>query len=360
MARLTIDLTALRHNYRLIAQMVGANCKTAAVVKANAYGTGLTAAAQALQREGCDLFFVATLPEALELRTIIGDGPQIAMLNGFDAHRAALYTQNAIIPVIHDPASLKAYKTFGQSTNDQLPTILHLDTGINRLGFDAKQSRDMLNDPRAFDGVDVLYLMTHFCSAEDTGTDSPARQFESFTALARLAPEVKISACNSAALFRNQDWHGDMVRPGMALYGLNPTPDRPNPMRPVVRLEAEILQIREAQNGEACGYNETYRFDENTRLAVVSYGYADGFLRSLSNAGHLYWNGYACPVRGRVSMDLTIVELPDLPENDMPQAGDMMEIIGPHQSADDLAAQAGTIGYEILTSLSRRAERVYV
>lgn len=357
---LTIDTAATRANYAMINDRVDPACTVAGVVKADAYGLGVEPIAKALYKEGCRLFFTATLPEALAVRKILGGAPKIALLGGLPPNHHNDLIQNNIIPVLNYPVDLDRYKAVAKIHNKLLPAIIHIDTGMNRLGFDAKEIENIANDPTLFDGLDILYIMSHFASADELGALQNHNQYDLFKKLASLFPNIPGSLCNSFGLFQNNDWHLDMVRPGMALYGLNPTPYKENPMLPVVKLEIEILQIREAHKNETCGYNATYCFDKKTKLAIVNAGYADGIFRTLSNNANMYWNGIPCPIRGRVSMDLTIVDLCNIPENQMPMPGDMLEIIGPHQTADDLAKAAGTIGYEILTSLGNRYERIYI
>ena len=347
---LTIDLGALARNYRTIQNMVGENCTASAVVKADAYGLGVAPVAKALLENGTESFFVANLDEASALRGILGEGAVIYTLNGFEAECTSVYEGEGITPVLN---SLEDVQAFGAHGQDLPAPALHIDTGMNRLGIRA----DRLD---ALQGQDFSLVMSHFACADEKDHSMNAAQFEVFQAAAKHFPGTKKSLANSSGVFRSNTYHFDMVRPGMCLYGLNPRPETKNPMEAVVSLSVPILQIRDTAPGETCGYNATYRFKNKTRLAVVALGYADGFLRSLSNAGALYWRGIPCPVRGRVSMDLTIIDLGAVPENDLPRAGDMVEVIGPHQSADDLAASAGTIGYEILTSLGARHLRHYM
>ena len=349
MAELTIDLAAIRANYKILQNKVGESCEVAGVVKADAYGLGVGSVAQTLQKAGCKTFFVATLPEAIELRLILGDGPAIAMLNGYFEGDASLYAENNIAPVINDLAQLKAWQKSGSG----LDAILHVDTGMNRLGVRAKEIQD-----EELNGIKTI--MSHFSSSEEPENPTNKKQADQFEAIAQKFPNLKKSLCNSGGIFLDKAYHYDLVRPGMALYGLNPTPYQDKENQSVVRLNAKILQTHEANNGETLGYNETYRMNNNTKLAIVDIGYADGIFRSLSNAGNLYWKDYACPIRGRVSMDLTIVDLCNIPDPEMPQAGESLEVISENQTADDLAKAAGTIGYEILTSLSHRYERKYI
>lgn len=356
MGRLTIGLSALTENYQKIQTMVGGQCTAAAVVKANAYGCGIAPVSQALEAAGARHFFVATLPEALELRTILESDAAVYMLNGFQHQDEQLYVAENIIPVLSSAAEIEHYAALAAKQGRTLPAVIHIDTGMNRLGL---EPGDLETLPEKLSGFDVRLVMSHFASSDEKDSPQNARQYAAFKKCGAGFPKTPKSLSNSSAIFRSPDYHFDMVRPGMCLYGLNPTPVQDNPMRRVVKIDVPVLQVREVQKGETCGYGATYRFENKTRLAIVSMGYADGYLRHLSNKGTLYWKEYACPVRGRVSMDLTIVDLSAVPERETPAPGDMMEVIGAHQSADDVAAAGGTIGYEILTSLSRRYQRVY-
>lgn len=356
MGRLTVDLAAIVKNYQQIQTLVGDNCAASAVVKANAYGCGVAPVSQILERAGADKFFVATLPEALELRTILESDAAVFMLNGFRSSDAQLYLQESITPVLSSMPEVENYAKLAAEQGRKLPAIVHIDTGMNRLGLEEKDIEIL---PDKLDGIDVQYIMSHFACSDEKDHSKNQQQYESFKERTQGFSGIKRSLSNSSGIFRSGDYHFDMVRPGMCLYGLNPTPEADNPMSAAVKVEVPVLQVRQAQKGEACGYGATYSFDQNTMLAVVEMGYADGYLRHLSNNGSLYWKGHECPVRGRVSMDLTIVDLSSVPENDLPSAGDMMEAIGGHQSGDDVAEACGTIGYEIFTSLSRRYERVY-
>jgi alanine racemase len=336
--------------------MTGPDCAAAVVVKANAYGLGVAPVAAALQKAGADKFFIATLAEALELRTIVGKKPDIYMLHGFEEAGCDLYKAEAITPVLSSVHEIESYAAFAAREETAFPAVIHIDTGMNRLGL---KKQDMEKTASKLGSIDLRYVMSHFACADEKNHPMNEAQYKAFQAAAQMFPGTKKSLANSAGIFRSPEYHFDMIRPGMSLYGLNPTPETKNPMHPAIELAVEILQVKDTEDGETCGYNATYRFKKKQKLAIVSMGYADGFPRSLSNTGALYWKGHKCPLRGRVSMDLTTVDLSAVPENDLPGPGDMLEVIGPNQSADDLAADAGTIGYEILTSLSRRYQRIY-
>lgn len=351
---LTIDLKALAENYRILRGRTGPDTRTAGVVKADAYGLGMLPVAGVLREQGCRDFFVATPEEALTLRAGL-PGVMIAVFGGILPGIEGDFIARGIVPVLNCPEDIERWRKSAAKAGRKLGAILHFDTGMNRLGFGAQETHALLGDMSVLDGLDVKMIMSHFACADEKDHPLTGQQAEQFARISARFPGAEKSLANSSGVFRDRAFHYDVTRPGMALYGLNPTPETANPMKPVVRLEVQVLQVRTARRGETAGYGASYRFEKDTRLATVGLGYADGFLRSLSKGGTLYFNGVPCPIRGRVSMDLTIVETGDL----CVRPGDMMEIIGPHQDADALAAAAGTIGYEILTGLGPRYRRVY-
>lgn len=360
--KLTIDLKALRKNYGLCKEKVGPKCEVAAAVKANGYGLGAIDVAQALKEEGADLFFVATVDEALELRAEFPDSEtRIAVLGGLFPDTEEIFDFHNLIPVLNSPECIERWSQYSKRTRPYLNSILHIDTGMRRLGLSAKETEYFNQRAQELSEIlNIKYVMSHFACADEKGHPLTAEQYEIFQNASDSFLSSKKSLSNSAGLFRNEKYHFDMVRPGMCLYGLNPTPENTNPMHDVVQLDAPVLQIRHAIKGESVGYGASYIPNNDEILATVQLGYADGFLRHLSNQGKLYWHGHACPIVGRVSMDLTIVSLKNVPKNIHPKQGDFMEVLGPHQSADDLALDAGTIGYEILTDLGRRYAKTYI
>lgn len=348
-SRLTIHTAALQANYKLLAGKVAPGCQVAAVVKANAYGVGIDVAVPALVSAGAKFFYVAQAAEAIELRKYT-DAPIAVLADALVPH-IDLYAQHQIIPVLNTADDVRACPA-------DLPAIWHIDTGMNRLGLEARDVPDLAAQASAR----PRFIMTHFTSSDDAGSPHAAEQVKKFDACIAALPasfqEVPHSICNSSGIFRGRDWHRGQVRPGLALYGANPTPETANPMARVITLETQILQIRQGKAGETVGYNQTETLVNDTLLATVAFGYADGLLRAGSSRAKLYWQGHPCKIMGRVSMDLIVVALPNLPSNVLPKQGDVMEVIGPHQSVDDLARDLGTISYEVLTSLSRRAERI--
>lgn len=341
---LTIDLDAVSRNYALLKTRVGPNVNVAAMVKADAYGLGVDKIAPVLSNEGCKLFFVATLEEGIYLRKILPSA-DIAVLNGYDKKIHHDIAGANLIPVINTLDQLK------QLTNNPLPHIWHIDTGMNRLGLPLDDL-----DTAIATGMIPRLAMTHFACADDHAHPMNARQTEIAKSIQARLRGVPLSLANSSGIFLGPQTWFDTVRPGMALYGLNPLAGQPNPMTPVVALTTPILQIRNAKPGDTVGYGASHTIDRPTRLATLPLGYADGFLRAAGKKRHVHtMDGRACHVIGRVSMDLAVADIGDAPLN----PGDLLSVIGPYQTADDLAESVSTIGYEILTALRHRAVRDY-
>jgi len=356
---LVIDLDALRWNYRFLDSLSAQNCETAAALKADAYGLGAVPVAKAIHEAGGRTFFVATAEEALELGAELPAGGTIAVLHGYDERYEAEYFRYNLVPVLNALSQIEKFAAAARKDETKRAAILHFDTGMNRIGIEKTEAEKINKNSGLIKGLEIVLVMSHFISSEVSDSPLNPLQYERFIKITRNYKGVRRSMCNSSAIFRSKEYHLDLTRPGMALYGLNPTPSEKNPMRPVAALTVPVIQVRDAQKGETAGYNATHRFDRKTKLAVAGLGYADGFFRSLGNRGVLYWKNFPLPVRGRVSMDLVICDLQHIPEKHWPVPGDALEVLGPNQSADDLAATAGTIGYEILTSLGRRYKRTY-
>lgn len=352
-ALLTIDRDAIAHNYRIIRQKLSPKTSIASVVKTDSYGLGMEHIHAVLEQEGCGLYFVATPDEAMALRRLTAH--PVAVLGGVFADLENDYIRHDLTPVLNSLEEIKRWQEAARQKNAALPAIVHFDTGMNRLGLDAKETETLLQEPQRLNGLDVKIVMSHFACADEKSHPKTTEQQRLFSRIAAHFPKAKKSLASSSGIFRSPDYHHDIVRPGMALYGLNPTPETGNPMRPVVTLETRILQVRNARKDETVGYGATHQFDKDTVLATIALGYGDGIFRSLGNRGTFYYKGSPCPVVGRISMDLVTV---DMGKNN-PQPGEMIEIIGPHQSVDQLATAAETIGYEILTALGSRYRRLY-
>lgn len=357
--RLTIDLAALQENYKIIQKTLAPGCVSAAVVKADAYGLGAVEVVRALIGVGCDTFFVASLAEALELRAA-HKNCRILVLNGFFESAADTYIDQNIMPVLGSFIEIEGCKRLAGKTGAPLPVFLHFNTRMNRLGFGSIETREMLGNMSMLDELDIQGVMSHFACADEAGHEMNDLQYNLFKDIAEHFPDVPKSLCNSSGIFRSADYHFDLVRPGMALYGLNPTPEKDNPMRPVVSLDLPVIRTRIVQDGASVGYGATYRFDSEAQLATVSAGYADGIHWAQSNSGAFYWKGHRCPIRGRVSMDMTTVDLSDVPKGERPKPGDYMEVLGPNQSPADFGATGGSFDYEVLTALGNRYKRDYI
>jgi alanine racemase len=344
---LRIDLGAIVANWRALRAMHGA--VVAGVVKADAYGLGAEPVARALAAAGCDHFFVAQLAEGMALRAALGPGPDIAVLNGFPpgADEGA-----GLIPVLNHLGDVAAHAAAGSRA------ILHLDTGMSRLGLDRGEQAALADDPGRLRGLRLDFVMSHLACADEPAHPLNESQRARFAeAAARIAPGTKRSLANSSGIFLGPGFLSDLARPGCALHGINPTPGRPNPMRQVVRVEAEILQIRHIGAGETVGYGASWTAPGPRRIATVAAGYADGYLRALSGRSFGLLHGRPVPQLGRVSMDLTTFDVTDI---ETAHPGDRLLLIGGDgNTPDDIAARCGTIGYEILTSLGARYARAY-
>ncbi len=354
---LVINLKALSANYRLFQDKVGDSCAVAGVVKADAYGLGLKTIVKALTALDCPQYFVATLDEAIQLRDVNAKAP-VAVLGGL-FHRAENdYLHHNITPILNSPDDITRWQDLAGQKSQMLPAFLHIDTGMNRLGLSADETSALLQGKTKFEGIEIKTIMTHFACADDKNHPLTKKQAHDFANIAQHFEQSQKSLANSPGLFRSDAHHHDMVRPGYALYGGNPTPETSNPMQAVVTLETRILQTRHCKEGESIGYGASHIFDQDSVTATIGMGYADGFQRRADKQKYVYYKGQSCPIIGRVSMDLVTIDLTHLTQK--PQAGDMIEILGPHQTIDDLADTVGTIGYEILTSLGRRYTRTYI
>lgn len=357
---LTVDLDALVANWRKLEKTaVPAECS--AVIKANAYGCGTEPVAQALAKAGCKTFFVATLDEAAAVRAVV---PSVALyvLDGFIQNTGDAYARIDARPVIGDLNELAEWDVFCRRTGWAGGVAIHIDTGMQRLGLTVAEAQGLIPRINAGDhGISLV--MSHLACAESLNHPMNARQLAAFRQIASAFSGVPASLSNSSGIFLGSPFQFDMVRPGAALYGVNPTPEADNPMLPVVDLKARIVQTRDVERGESVGYGGNWTARRSTRLAIVSAGYADGYFRAgSSNDGtrgaEVMVAGKRCPVAGRISMDLLAVDVTDLEKNAV-RRGHMVTLIGEGITVDELAHHFGTIGYEVLTSLGARYARIY-
>ena len=344
---LHVDLGAIVANWRLLCARHPAG-PVAGVVKGDGYGLGAGPVAQALYSAGCRHFFVALLDEALAIRGQIPDA-MLAVLGGLLPGTEPAYVAHNLVPVLGSLNEIDAWGGAG-------PAILHIDTGMSRLGLDARELAILQQDNARLAGIDLHYIMTHLVSAEALHDPLNEDQRQRFAEACAGLPPAPRSFANSSGIFLGEDFGSDLARPGAALYGINPTPGRPNPMRQVVRLMGRILAVRDIPSGAGVGYNATWTATRPSRIATAGIGYADGWDRGLSGRGRAFFDGAPVPLVGRVSMDLTTFDVTDFPAIG---PGAWLEFLGPHQTADEVAIMAGTNGYEILTSLGLRLPRVY-
>jgi alanine racemase len=357
---LTIDVAAIAANWQALArQLIAVEC--AAVVKANGYGLGLKPVVTALARAGCKTFFVADLAEARTVRAAARHAT-IYILHGFTLDAADALIELGARPVINSMTELAEWDTFVAARCWQGRAALHVDTGMHRLGVSPEEAAALA--PRVHtSNHGIALLLSHLACAELPDHPLNAIQLKIFRELRTLYAGVPASLANSSGIFLGDTAHFDLARPGAAIYGINPTPGRPNPMKGVVELAGRILQIRSVARDQTVGYGAAWTARRNSRIAVVALGYADGLLRAGSGSderpgGSAIVAGKRCPIVGRISMDLLALDITDLPDGAV-RRGDLATLIGGELSIDDVAAAAGTIGYEILTRLGPRCHLVY-
>ncbi len=365
--RLTIDLGALVENWQEMARR-SAPARAAAVVKADGYGLGIEDCGTALYEAGARDFFVAVMQEGITLRFFAPDA-RIYVLSGIWPGQEASFYEHGLVPVLASEEQLAFWLSVTAEHGDH-PCALQVDTGFNRLGLPLEEAiafADDVSRPASFSPVLVL---SHLHSGDTPSSDLNRRQLEAFRKVAAAFDGIELSLAASAGTFLGPDYHFDLTRPGIAVYGGEAVNDQPNPMRPVAKAEARIIQIRDAKKGGTVSYGGTYQLTRDSRLAIVSAGYADGYLRSVSGTGvplrqavpqgaHGYVAGRRVPVVGRVTMDLTIFDVTDIPATEI-RAGDYVELFGPNIPLDEVARAGGSIGYELLTGLGLRYERQYI
>lgn len=363
---LVVDLDALKANYRNLSAM-SAPARTAGVVKANAYGLGVEQIVPALLDAGCRTFFVAAPHEGIAVRGVAPDA-EIFVLNGLGTPDAVPFFFDAkLIPVLNSPGDIAMWEAHGHRDGQRAPCAVHVDTGMNRLGLSMGEARSLSEENRLTQALDIRLVMSHLACADTASHPLNTLQGESFQHVTALFEGIESSLDNAEGITLGPDFRHDLTRPGIALYGGALTTGPANPMRPVASLSARVLQVRRGRAGETVGYGATVKLTHETTIAIVGVGYADGYPRSLSGSGvplreadrpgafgHLH--GKRVPVIGRVSMDLTAFDVTELGP-DAVQAGDMIELFGANMPIAEVAVAAGTIPYEILTSIGDRFHR---
>ena len=351
-------LGALGANYREVVRRA-APAVAAPVVKADAYRTGMTPVAQTLSSEGADTFFIARVEEGIALRTLLPRA-RIFVFDGVAPGTAPALVAHRLTPVLNSPDEIAEWSATALNRKSSLDAAIQVDTGMNRSGLSQAETNDLAARVReALSGINLVLVMSHLACADDPQHPKNDAQLARFRAALSALPPAPASLAASAGVELGRDYLFDMVRPGMALYGGKPIPDRANPYRTVVVLTSRVLQVRKLKAGETIGYGASHTASEPMTQAIVASGYADGIIRSGSNKASAAINGIRVPVVGRISMDLLALDVSALPDDSVGR-GTEVELLGDTITIDDAAHAAGTISHEILTAMSSRVRRVYV
>ncbi|AFW00536.1 alanine racemase [Gluconobacter oxydans] len=356
-ATLTVDLAAIADNYRLLCGKVNA-AVCAAVVKADAYGLGAEQVAPVLERAGAREFFVAHVDEGIALRKIVSAETRITVLHGPRPDAAAECVYFDLRPVLNSLDQVDLWKREALRQQSPLDAVLQVDSGMSRFGLSRKDVGDLADDPERLGGIRTNLIMSHLACADDPANPANKMQRQRFLEMAAMLPPAPLSLSASSGIFLGSAYHMGLVRPGAALYGIAPNTEAANPLKQVVRLQARVLQLRNVDVGEGVGYGLTYQPEGPRRIATVAVGYADGFSRQNGGTGCAWFGDIRLPIVGRVSMDSLALDVSAVPEA-LLHADMHVDLIGARRSVDDVAAAAGTIGYEILTSLGGRYYREY-
>lgn len=356
-ALLSVDLDAIVDNYRLL-RTKGPQSVCAAVLKANAYGLGAERVGPALAAAGCRQFFVAHLDEGIALRRALPDNCAIYVLHGPMPGAEPEFLRHMLRPVLNGLEQIDAWRALARRVEVSLPAAIQVDSGMARLGLSPEELQTVSADRSRLDGITLSLVLSHLSWAEIPEHPANAEALSRFKVARAMLPAAPASFANSSGVFLGTDYHFELLRPGAALYGLCPQPGKPNPLKPVVALRGKVIQTRTVPAGSPVGYNGRYVCHGAGRIATVGVGYADGFMRCLGNNASASLRGHKAPIVGAVSMDLITLDISQLPFDPLP--GELVDLIGGEASSPDaVAAEAKTIGYEILTSLGSRYHRIY-
>ncbi|MEZ5872547.1 MAG: alanine racemase [Nitratireductor sp.] len=366
-ARLTVDLGAIARNWKLLGSFAP-NAATGAAVKANAYGMGLEQVTATLAQAGCRHFFVATPGEGIRARKVAANA-EIFVLGGLTERNAPHYQEAGLIPVLNDPGEMEIWARRCRQTGNRKPCALHFDTGMGRLGLDESQAMELAAENARLNSISPVLIMSHLACADDPKHPMNAHQKQAFDRLCQGFPGIMASLANSAGILGQESFGYDLTRPGIALYGAEAIDGTVGPMGTVAKFEARILQVRHARKGETVGYGATHVLARDSVITTVGAGYGDGLPRSASGDGVALRAqfpgavGHVCgrdvPLIGRVSMDSCMFDVTDIPLAQLEKT-EWIELFGDNIAVDDLARASGTIGYEVLTGMRDRCERVYL
>lgn len=358
---LTIDLGAIKRNWQHIRDKVGSSVTVSAVVKANAYGLGVSRVAPALYEQGCREFYVASLAEGLQLRELLARDAVIYLLAGVAAGDELFCADRGLIPVLSSLPAIESWSIFCDSQAKSFPSVIKFDSGMSRLGLSLDEVQVFLSSKQLLRSSGVVGFMSHLSCADETFSETNSQQLASFRAAAMLmqaqVPRIRLSLANSSGVYLSDDYHFDLVRPGAALYGINPVPEKLNPLMAVVSLKLPILQVKTLKSRSAVGYGGDAVVTAGTVLAVAQGGYADGINRVLGLRPYAFVGGQRVSLVGRISMDSCIFDVSSVPGL---QRGNSIDLFVAGETLSDLAASEQSLGYEILTSLGLRYQRVYL
>lgn len=359
--RLLIDLSAIAANYTQLQTLVGSATETGAAVKANAYGLGLAEIAPVLRDAGCRTFFVAHVAEGVALRPLLGNDCRIFVLHGPPPKTSAAFLTHNLLPVLNSLPQLHEWQRLAHQHGRPLPAALQVDSGMSRFGLSESDVHALANQANGLQGIEPVLVMSHLACGDTPDHPQNRTQLDNFLRLRALLPSAPASLSASSGIFLGPEWRFDLVRPGAALYGINPTPGLPNPMRPTIRLQARVIQTRHVPAGAYVGYGAAFTTKRPTEIALLGIGYGDGFPRRLGQRGFAVLPDrpdIKLPIIGRISMDSLAVDITDLAGQPI-APGVAFDLIGPHNPLDETAFLADTIGYELLTDLGSRYHRMH-
>jgi alanine racemase len=362
---LTINLSAIQANWQRINQQIHTGkTSVAGVIKANAYGLGAAQVGAALYQVGCREFFLATLEEALAARTYLPNDAVLYVLGGVRPGAESVFVRHRLVPVLFSMADLDRWRSVCATIKTSADCAIKINTGMTRLGLDMAEWFALLASPKGLDRLNPLLVMSHLACADEAHHSLNHEQLNYFQQIVETSksviPNARFSLANSSGIYLGDEWHFDLVRPGAALYGINPQPFQPSPVTSVVQLELPILQVRNLQNQANVGYGATFTANPSTRLAVAAGGYADGLHRTIGRQGVGMIDSFHVPVVGRISMDTTIFDISSVPEALFSGEMPMIQVLNEVSGVDAMTAHTGALGYEILTSLGNRYQRRYI